>query len=50
MWVVVLVAHQDAFASPAHSMFLVVVVQALESGDHTGVLLRLGLFDTERVV
>lgn len=48
--VVVLVADEDALASAAHAMLVVVLLEALKSGDNTGVLLRLGLLDAECVV
>lgn len=50
MRVVVLVADEDALAGAAHAMLVVVLLQALKSGDDTGVLLRLGLLDAECVV
>lgn len=48
--VVVLVADEDALARAAHAVGIVVLLEALESGDHRRVLLGLRLLDTECVV
>lgn len=50
MWVIVLVADQDAFAGSAHAMFVVVLFKTLQSRHHRRVLLGLRLLDAERVV
>lgn len=47
---VVLVADEDAFAGASHAVEVVVLLEALEAGDHGGVLLGLGFFDAEGVV
>jgi hypothetical protein len=48
--VVVLVADEYALAGPSHAVRIVVLLEASKSRDNGGVLLRLGLFDTKRVV
>lgn len=48
--VVVLVADEDALAGASHAMLVVVLLKAVKSSDHAGVLLRLGLLDAECVV
>jgi len=50
MWVVVLVADQDAFASPSHAMLRVVFFQSLQSRKDRRVLFWLAIFGSECVV
>lgn len=50
MWVVVLVAHQDALARTAHAMGVVVLLEATKASNDTWILLRLSLFDAKCVV
>lgn len=50
VWVVVLVANEDALAGSSHAMLFVMLLEPLESSHDRRVLLRLCLLDTERVV
>jgi hypothetical protein len=48
--VIVFVADQDAFASPSHAVFRVVLFEALQSRKDRGVFFWLAIFCAERVV
>lgn len=48
--VVVLVADQDALRGPAHTMELIVLLQALQTGKHGRIFLRLSLLGAKGVV
>jgi hypothetical protein len=50
VWVVVLVADQDALTCPAHAMFLIVLFESLQAREYGGVFFWLAIFGTERVV
>lgn len=50
VWMVVLVADQDALAGSAHAMLYVVLFQSLQAREHRGVLLWLMLFGTKGVI
>lgn len=50
VWMVVFVADQHAFAGASHAIFLVVLLQPLQSRDHRGIFLGLGFFRAEGVV
>ena len=50
VWMVVLVADQDALAGSAHAMLYVMLFQPLQAREHRGVLLWLMLFSTKGVI
>ena len=50
MWVVVLVADEDALGRPPHAMFFIVLFQTLQAGGDGGIFFGLRLFRAECVV
>lgn len=50
MWVIVLMADEDALAGSTHAMLIVVLFQSLQASEHRGVFFRLVLFGAEGVV
>ena len=50
VWVIMFVADEDSLAGSTHAMFFKVLFQSLQAREHRGILLRLMLFGTERVV
>lgn len=50
MWVIVLMADQDALACPPHSMLLVVLLQPIESRKNRGIFFWLVLFRAKCVI
>lgn len=47
---IMFVAYKNAFAGPSHAMFLVVVLQSPQPSQHGGILLKLDILGTKRVV
>lgn len=50
VWVVVLMADQNAFARPSHTTCLVVFLQSLQPRQDRGILFGLSIFGAESVV